>query len=573
MDTFDRYIGQVFDKRYKIVKLIGVGGMAAVFEATDLVMKRTVAVKMLKDEIVNDVQSVKRFINESKAVSMLSHPNIVSIYDVSFKDDLKYIVMERVEGITLKNYMNKKGALPFREVVNFAEQILTALEHAHGKGIIHRDIKPQNIMLLKNGRLKVADFGIAKLPNAETVTMTDKAIGTVSYISPEQASGKPIDPRSDLYSLGVLMYEMATGTLPFDGETPVSVALKQVNDEPRRPRELLATIPLGLEQIILEAMEKLPENRFQSAEQMLRYITQIRSDQSYVFNTRKNIPKNPEVGTVPAKGRKKERAEKKERERDNGTSMFPIIAGVAAAFLIVIGISAVSIIMSVLSPEGENSPYTVTIQNYVGSKYSNELYNSLVGTNYLKVNVEYVYDENFAENVIIEQEPTAGSTRKVINGKQYCDINFTVSRGKETFDLPDFTVTEYRAAKIKLEKMEVNVELKHEHNDIVPEGYIIKTEPQAGTVLSAGSTVTMYVSRGAKVEKVKIPDFVGKTESEAYKLLISEKLVLGEVRYENSDEVPKGRIISQSREADSEGYRNVTKIDFVVSSGVENYVW
>ena len=239
MDKYDKYVGQIFDRRYRIVRIIGVGGMAVVFEAVDTVMKRTVAVKMLKEEIAGDAQAVKRFINESRAVSMLSHPNIVSIYDVSVRDDLKYIVMERVDGITLKNYMNSRGPLPPKEIMNYTAQILRALDHAHSKGIIHRDIKPQNIMLLKNGKIKVTDFGIAKLPNAETVTMTDKAIGTVYYISPEQASGKKIDPRSDIYSLGVVMYEMATGKLPFVADSPVSVALMQVNNQPRPPRELL----------------------------------------------------------------------------------------------------------------------------------------------------------------------------------------------------------------------------------------------------------------------------------------------------------------------------------------------
>ena len=342
MDSFEKYVGQVFDKRYRILKVIGIGGMAVVFEAMDMLMRRNVAVKMLKDDINNDVQSVKRFINESKAVAMLSHPNIVNIYDVSVKDDRKYIVMELVDGITLKNYILKKGVLSLHEVISITEQILMALEHAHSKGIVHRDIKPQNIMMLKNGSVKVADFGIAKLPNAETVTMTDKAIGTVFYISPEQASGKQIDRRSDIYSLGVTMYEMATGKLPFVADSPVSVAIMQVKNTPRPPRELNPNIPVGLEQVILGAMEKNPDNRFQSASQMLRHIAQLKSNPHTVFKMQHSEtpvqPSQQQSGQMPPNVQKLTPPPRQSR------SMFPVIAGVATAFLIVCCVSAVVVL-------------------------------------------------------------------------------------------------------------------------------------------------------------------------------------------------------------------------------------
>ena len=277
---FEKYVGQVFDGRYRIQKIIGIGGMAVVFEAEDFVMKRTVALKLLKDEINNDVQSVRRFINESRAVAMLNHPNIVAIYDVTVKDDLKYIVMENIRGITLKSYMNRKGVLNVKEALSFTEQILMALEHAHSKGIIHRDIKPQNIMLLRNGTIKVADFGIAKLPdvNETQEEQNKKAIGTVYYISPEQASGKPIDARSDLYSLGVMLYEMVTGRLPFRSEQLLNVAKMQVNEKPVPPSKRNAAVPKGVEQLILCAMEKDPAKRFQSAKEMLRVVTQLKNN-------------------------------------------------------------------------------------------------------------------------------------------------------------------------------------------------------------------------------------------------------------------------------------------------------
>ena len=287
MELYEKYVGLVFDNRYRIERVIGIGGMAVVFKATDILMRRVVAVKILKDEISADSQSVQRFINESKAVAMLSHQNIVNIYDVSVRENIKSIVMEYVEGITLKSYMQHREVLNLREIISYTTQILKALEHAHKKGIVHRDIKPHNIMLLKNGVIKVTDFGIAKLPNTDTISMTEKAIGTVYYISPEQASGRDIDSRSDLYSLGIMMYEMATGCLPFTGDSPVSVALKQVNDTPTLPRDINPYIPVGLEQIIMHAMEKDPEARYQSAEDMLSHLQKLRENPKIIFREKK----------------------------------------------------------------------------------------------------------------------------------------------------------------------------------------------------------------------------------------------------------------------------------------------
>lgn len=560
MESFDKYVGQVFDRRYKIVKIIGVGGMAVVFEAIDTVMKRTVAVKMLKDEIANDVQSVKRFINESKAVSMLSHPNIVSIYDVSVKENLKYIVMERVEGITLKNYMNKKGALNYKEVLGYTEQILRALEHAHQKGIIHRDIKPQNIMLLKNGRIKVADFGIAKLPNAETVTMTDKAIGTVFYISPEQASGKTIDPRSDLYSLGVVMYEMAAGKLPFMADSPVSVALMQVSTLPQRPRELNPAIPVGLEQIILLAMEKSPERRFQSSTQMYRHIAQIKSNPDYVFKTRHpDTEKETSQTAAVQTGRKKPRRQSR--------SMLPIIAGVTAAFMIVIGISGFYVFDMLFNTDSSLTAQTISIDKYIGKTYDNALIEKFEEANYYRVYVDYVYNAEYDENTIIEQDPAPGEKRKVLAGKQYCDLKFTVSRGVQTVILPDFTILEYRMVQNECRQLNLKPVTTHEFNDTVQLGYVIKTEPPNGTELVAGDTVTLFVSKGPDIKYVSVPDFVGMTEEKAMSMLTANDLSLGMVTYEPSDKVEKGKIISQSRTAYSEVPSRSTKIDFVVSSG------
>lgn len=564
MNGFEKYVGQVFDGRYKITKILGVGGMAVVFEAFDTKLNRIVALKMLKDEIANDSQSVKRFINESKAVSMLSHPNIVSIYDVSVKDNLKYIVMERVDGITLKSYMTQKGVLSLSETISYTEQILRALEHAHSKGIIHRDIKPQNIMLLKNGRIKVTDFGIAKLPNAETVTMTDKAIGTVFYISPEQASGRAIDQRSDLYSLGVLMYEMTTGKLPFDAESPVSVALMQVNSIAKPPREIMPNIPLGVEQIIMLAMEKQPEHRFQNAAQMLRHLLQIKSNPTYVFKTKSRdgrlIAGDNEGSKNKSKGTKKPAPK-------GGRSMFPVILGVTLAFLLVVGISAGIVYNRYqASYNGPTGSQEVTVPNLMGQVVTDELNKELVKQGF-KITVSYDDSQPEIEvNTVLNQSPEAGTKRKIIPGQQYCDINLTLSRGKDAKVLPDLTVKDYREVEIKLTEMGLKFVEEFEENENIPVGYVIRTMPMAGEKVNAGETVTLYISKGTDVKYIQVPNFIGLTEAQAKAQLVQYKLALGEITYAQSSK-PKGTVIDQSRDAYESVPEKTTKIDLVISSG------
>ena len=285
-EIYEKLEGETLDGRYYLEKLIGVGGMAVVFRAKDtLTNNNTVAIKMLKDEVACDRTTLKRFKNEFKVENDIKHTNIVDMYEFSTKGERKYIVMEYVSGITLKKYLKVKGGpLDIKEIMSYTIQTLKALKAAHDGGVIHRDVKPQNIMVLRNGLIKVMDFGIAKLPNAETVTMTDKAIGTVYYMSPEQASAKPIDCRSDLYSLGAMIYELATGKLPFDGESPVSIAVMQINNEPTPPREINPDIPVGLEQIILCAMSKKPSERFQSADSMLDYVKRLQKNKKIKFD-------------------------------------------------------------------------------------------------------------------------------------------------------------------------------------------------------------------------------------------------------------------------------------------------
>ena len=552
MEQYEKFVGAVLDGRYKIDCIIGVGGMAVVFRAYDMLMNRVVAIKMLKNEIANDEQSVKRFINESKAVAMMSHPNIVSIYDVNVREDIKYIAMEYVEGITLKNYMNRRGSLTLREIISYTEQILKALAHAHSKGVIHRDIKPQNIMLLKSGLVKVTDFGIAKLPNAETVTMTDKAIGTVYYISPEQASGVGIDTRSDLYSLGVMMYEMATGTLPFTADSPVSVAMMQINDSPKAPTEINPTIPRGLEQIIGIAMEKHSEDRYQNAQAMLAQLNALKENPNIVFKMPKKKPsEQDESGSFLS------------LLMGNGP-MFPIIAGVTLAFLILFSVCGIYVFNQMMNAS-KTTAETITVPNFTGGMYSDDLQSWFDASDIYKVSVEYVYDDKTEAGIILEQDPQADSKRKVLAGQNYCEMVLTVSRGADNVTVPDLKGVDAREARLRLKNLDLKMVIEDATSEVVTVGQVISTNPEKGTSVKVGDTVTVYICSGMPEGTIEVPDFVGMTEKEAFLKIIELDLRPGTIIYKK-DKSEAGTILSQTLEVESLVIAK-TEIDLEISGG------
>ena len=550
MDAYQNYIGLVLDNRYRLKRLVGIGGMAMVFEADDLLKKTTVAVKILKEEFAADEVSVQRFINESKAVLMLSHPNIVKIFDVSVKGEYKYIVMEYIDGITLKAYMQRKGTLSVKETIAYSIQILRALEHAHLGGVVHRDIKPQNIMLLRSGQIKVTDFGIAKLPEAKTLTATDKAIGTVYYISPEQAAGeKGIDRRTDLYSVGVLMYEMITGKLPFDGENPVSIALKQISEEPKPPRELNPDIPEGLEQIILFAMEKDKDKRFQTATQMIDLLKRVRENPGVVFK-QKNTPKKASGG------------------QGGKSSMLPIIMGVASAFLLVALISAFVVVHDIFFGDTANNTTTIEVEQFVGRAYDDALQKELEKSSY-RVKVDYAYSADTESGIVIAQTPKAGESRKGIKGQKFADLTLTVSRGEEELYMDDYTYYDKRQAQIDLRGKGFVVTVSEDYSDVVPDGCVISTSPAAGEKVSAGATVILLVSKGEKIETTVVPNFVGTTSVDAYEILVRSDLRLGTISYRYDEYADYGIIVEQSLSMGTTVPKGMAKINFVISKGPE----
>ena len=568
----DKYIGKRLDGRYEIRELIGVGGMAYVYLAFDTVDAREVAVKILKDEYLANEEFTRRFKNESKAIAILSHPNIVKVLDVSFGERIQYIVMEYIDGITLKEYIERQS-VTWKEAVHFTVQILRALQHAHDKGIVHRDIKPQNIMLLADGTIKVTDFGIARFSrNAMRTGLGDKAIGSVHYISPEQARGAFTDEKADIYSVGVMLYEMLTGQLPFEADNAVSVAIMQLQSQPQKPSEINPDIPKGLEEITLKAMQKEPSKRYQSAAEMLQDIQEFKQNPSIQFEYTYLTDENPTRFVEAIASIKGDRTAEPIEEEEEEESKFPLIPVLiaAAAALVLVTLVILGVVFFNNGLGGGNDSSTFTVPNFVGRDYQSltpEERNNFDG---VQVNEEYNIE--YEAGVIIKQEPKAGLSVKI--GKR--QLTLTLSKGARPVTLPQIEgrppQKEEQIVKA-LEGSRLVVQTIRELSETVEEGYVIKIEPATEPVVE-GSTVYVYVSNGLKeVDPVDVPNIVGEDVKTAMQTLGEKGFVVNEneIVRQNSDK-PEGTVVEQRTEAGAaikpgDKLKPGDKIILVVSSG------
>ncbi len=556
----DNLIGKKLDGRYLIESLIGVGGMANVYKGRDVRTGNQIAVKVLKEEFLDNEELVRRFKNESKAISILNHPNIVKVYDVSVTDQLQYIVMEYIDGITLKEYLKQRnGALTWKEVVHFATQVLSALDHAHSKGIVHRDVKPQNIMLQADGSIKMMDFGIARFSRAQSQTVSDKAIGSVHYISPEQAKGDHTDARTDIYSVGVMMYEMLSGKLPFDGTGAVSIAIMQISEKPKPLAEVAPNIPVGLRQITEKAMEKDPADRYQSAQEMLDAIAAFRRNPSISFEYEYNTQDNPDktinrvvssstaktagkaaVSTSQARragtmnSGKGKNVKKQKAKAANGFSMLPIFFGMAVAFVI-----GAAILVYLIFTNSTNSFFSkhadVQLINFVGmteDEFRASDYNS-------SLLAKWVYEYNDApEGTIFQQNPKQGRTVKA--GQK---VTLKVSLGTQWVTVPDVKTYVSDDAKKTLQDSGLQVVSKYVEDESVAAGTVVYTEPAGGETVEGGSTVNMYIARSKRDNMVSVTSVTGLQVSEGTADLQRQNLVVSVVEQPSSE--AEGTILNQ----------------------------
>ncbi|NLD46982.1 MAG: Stk1 family PASTA domain-containing Ser/Thr kinase [Clostridiaceae bacterium] len=522
-------VGKVLGNRYELIEKIGGGGMALVYKAKCGLLNRFVAVKILRPEFTNDEEFVMRFRVEAQAAASLSHPNIVSIYDVGHEGDIHYIVMEYVNGITLKEYIDQKGPLDWKEVVNISIQICLAIENAHKNHIVHRDIKPHNILFTGEGIAKVADFGIARAVTSSTITMAGSTIGSVHYFSPEQARGGFTDEKSDLYSIGIVMYELLTGQVPFNGESPVAVALKHLQDEPSEPIELRADIPKGLNDIIMKAIQKDQVKRYQTVTELLGLLYRILKEPDVVFSSNENndVESSPTIrmpslgdkrfkeGSNPIQKAGEEKMKKKKNEK------LTTILAVSTSFIIIV---IVGIMLFKFGPDIAGNPKDFIVEDYKGQNFY-EVKGMLAKE---KITAKEVRkkDDEYPKDTIISQDKAENEKLKP-GAEGYNTIEFVVSDGPQMVRITDLRGMDYRMAETKLRNQGLNPETLDEHSETVTAGYVIKTEPDINYDVRPGSTVKIFKSIGPEIKKVVVPDLKGLTKTEAYNRLSYAGLAAG----------------------------------------------
>lgn len=561
-------VGKVLGNRYEILEKIGSGGMATVYKAKCRVLNRYVAVKILKDEFANDAEFIKRFQIEAQSAASLSHPNIVSIFDVGNDNGMHYIVMELIEGKTLKEIINEKGRLPWRDAVKIAAQIASGLSQAHKNHIIHRDIKPHNIIITKDGVAKVTDFGIAKAVSNSTINAFGSTIGSVHYFSPEHARGGYTDEKSDIYSLGVVLYEMCTGKLPFDAETPVSVAIKHLQETPKEPIELNSEIPVGLNEIIMKAMQKEASSRYAKADDMYNDLMKLlKNPDDITLKNMNNISSNSEFPTqrVPIVGASSTKEEikinnysniktNKEEEDDMGKSKKHVTKQQALVKLCVYLVCIVAVFFlcvkagSAISTAILGGNTNVEVPAIVG--YSREEAEKMLANLGLKLEVQAnVESSDYPAGYVTYQEYVEGYELK-----KGATVGVRLSKGEKKVFVPDVSlVTTTTAAKIKIETAELVYKEEYEYHDTIPSGDIIRQEPKVNTEVEKGSTVTVFVSMGPASGDsglVKVPKVIGYTEENARKALDAVKLI-PKVTYVSTKGKEDGVVLSQTPEEDT----------------------
>lgn len=555
-NTNDKYIGKILDDRYEIIELIGSGGMANVYKALCHRLNRYDAVKIMRDETAANTELRRRFRAESQAVAMLSHPNIVSVYDVSHNDDVEYIVMELIDGITLKQYLQKKSVLDPAEVLDFTIQTAKALEHAHSKGIIHRDIKPQNIMLLKDGMIKVADFGIASLEN--TIEENNgETVGSVHYIAPEQARGEAPDARSDIYSLGIVMYEMLTGRLPYVGNSDVEVAVKHMNTDPVTPRDIVPSIPEELERICLKAMNSNIDERYQTASEMLADLEQYKAQ-----SLAAHVLEDSEAVLIDSEEPPRRRAQRSRRSKKIALS-----SGILAVLLFVI--IGFVFLNGYFLKDLFSDPVKVKVDNFVG-RYYEDVINDKDYKKIYDFKVTFKVDLEHEYGIILSQDPESGRSKTVSDKGSKIVVELvcaaeTVDDQKRLLKVPNIVNHEREEAISMVQDAGFTYSLEQAPSDSITKGYVISTDPVAGAAADEGSEIKIIISTGPETVMTKVPQLKGLSKDAAIAKIESSNLSIGSISTAESD-LDAGTVIHQNIAAGTQ-IEEHTKISITVSSG------